>query len=68
MARAIEAIYKNGMLKLLEELDLAEHQHVKITIHESLDEGPDEALEAWTTENVNHFRRIPTLTIESWRT
>lgn len=48
MARVIEAIYENGTLKLLEALDLAEHQHVRITIHEPMVENPDEALEAWT--------------------
>ena len=48
MARVVEAIYENGTLKLLETLDLAEHQHVRITIHEPIVESPDESLEAWT--------------------
>ena len=48
MARVVEAIYENGTLKPLEPLDLAEHQHVRITIHEPMVERPDEALEAWT--------------------
>ena len=47
MARVVEAIYENGMLKLLERLDLAEHQHVRITIHEPIVESPAEVLEAW---------------------
>ena len=48
MARVVEAIYENGTLKLLEALDLAEHQHVRITIHDQIVESPDESLEAWT--------------------
>lgn len=47
MARVVEAIYENGTLKLLETLDLAEHQHVRITIHEPIRESPDETLAAW---------------------
>lgn len=47
MARVVEAIYENGALKLLEMLDLPEHQCVRITIHESIVESPDETLEAW---------------------
>ena len=48
MARVVEAIYENGTLKLLEPLDLAERQHVRITIHEPTAESPEESLEAWT--------------------
>jgi predicted DNA-binding antitoxin AbrB/MazE fold protein len=48
MARVVEAIYEKGILKLLEPLDLAEHQHVRITIHEPITESPEESLEAWT--------------------
>lgn len=47
MARVVEAIYENGTLKLLETLDLPEHQHIWITIHEPLVESTDETLEAW---------------------
>ena len=47
MARMVEAIYEKGMLKLLETVDLPEHQYVRITIHESFEESPDEALQAW---------------------
>ena len=47
MARVVEAIYENGMLKPLEALDLPEHQRVRITIHEPIVESPDETLEAW---------------------
>jgi predicted DNA-binding antitoxin AbrB/MazE fold protein len=47
MARVVEAIYENGMLKPLETLDLPEHQRVRITIHEPLVESPEETLEAW---------------------
>ena len=47
MARVVDAIYENGMLKLLETLDLPEHQRVRITIHEPIVESLDEMLEAW---------------------
>jgi predicted DNA-binding antitoxin AbrB/MazE fold protein len=47
MARVVEAIYENGMLRPLETLDLPEHQRVRITIHESIVESPEETLEAW---------------------
>ena len=47
MARVVEAIYENGTLKLLEMLDLPEHQRVRTTIHEPIVERPDEMLEAW---------------------
>jgi predicted DNA-binding antitoxin AbrB/MazE fold protein len=47
MARVVEAIYENGTLKLLETLDLPEHQRVRITVHEPIVESPDETLEAW---------------------
>jgi predicted DNA-binding antitoxin AbrB/MazE fold protein len=39
MARVIDAIYENGMLKPLETLDLPEHQRVRITIHEPIVES-----------------------------
>lgn len=47
MARVVEAIYENGILKPLETLDLPEHQRVRITIHEPLGDSPEETLEAW---------------------
>ena len=47
MARVVEAIYENGTLKLLETVDLPEHQRVRITIHEPIVESPNEMLEAW---------------------
>ena len=47
MDRVVEAIYEHGMLKLLERLDLAERQHVRITIHGPMGESPDETLEVW---------------------
>jgi len=47
MARVVDAIYENGMLKPLETLDLPEHQRVRITIHEPVVESPEETLEAW---------------------
>ena len=47
MARVVEAIYENGTLKPLETLDLPEHQRVRITIHEPIDESPEETLAAW---------------------
>jgi predicted DNA-binding antitoxin AbrB/MazE fold protein len=47
MARDIDAIYEEGILKPLEALDLPEHQRVRITIHEPAEESPDETLDAW---------------------
>jgi predicted DNA-binding antitoxin AbrB/MazE fold protein len=47
MDRVVEAIYENRMLRPLEALDLPEHQHVHITIHEPGTESPDETLPAW---------------------
>ena len=34
MAREVEAVYENGMLRPLEPLPLAEHQHVRVTVSE----------------------------------
>lgn len=34
MIKQIEAVYENGMLKPLEALPLAEHQHVRVTVSE----------------------------------
>jgi len=47
MARVVDAIYVQGMLKPLEALDLPEHQRVRLTIHEPGEESPDEHLDAW---------------------
>lgn len=47
MARIVDAIYEQGMLKPLEALDLPEHQRVRITIHDTPQESPDEQLDAW---------------------
>lgn len=47
MDRVIDAIYERGMLKPLQALDLSEHQRVRITIHELVDESPAEQLDAW---------------------
>jgi len=47
MDRVVEAIYEQGTLKLLEALDLPEHQRVRITIHEVSPESPDAMLDAW---------------------
>jgi predicted DNA-binding antitoxin AbrB/MazE fold protein len=34
MTREVEAVYEKGMLRPLEPLPLAEHQHVKVTVSE----------------------------------
>ena len=34
MRREVEAVYEKGMLRPLEPLPLAEHQHVKVTVSE----------------------------------
>ena len=38
MTKQVEAVYENGMLRPLEPLPLAEHQHVKITVSEIADD------------------------------
>jgi len=47
MGRTLEAVYRNGVLRPLEPLDLPEDQRVTITIHWPTPEVPDEALQAW---------------------
>ncbi len=47
MDRVVDAIYEQGILKPLKALDLAEHQRVRLTIHEPPAENPDDALDAW---------------------
>ena len=38
MTREVEAVYEKGMLRPLEPLPLAEHQHVKVTVSELSDD------------------------------
>ena len=47
MEYAVEAVYESGVLKLLEPLDLPEHQRVIVTVQPSLTESPSAELEAW---------------------
>ena len=35
MSKRLEAVYENGVLRLLEPVDLQEHQHVTVTIDEN---------------------------------
>ena len=52
---SVDAVYEKGLLRPLRPLKLAEHQRVRITIEESVEEGPEaeaqaeaeEALRAW---------------------
>ena len=54
MERTLEAVYRNGVLRPLEPLDLPEDQHVTITIHWPIPEDPDEALQAWEQVYAGH--------------
>lgn len=47
MARMVDAIYEQGMLKPLEALDLPEGQRVRLAIYEPGEKSPDEQLDAW---------------------
>jgi len=42
MVRVVEAIYEDGVLKPLEKLDLAERQHVRVTVQPNEEPGGDE--------------------------
>ena len=87
MNRTIEAIYRNGVLRPLQPLDLPEELRVILDIHIADTRLPGDSLAAWQavyaglsiddvsvveqiarTENPSHFRRIPDLPVESWRT
>jgi predicted DNA-binding antitoxin AbrB/MazE fold protein len=47
MERAVEAIYERGVLKLLEPLNLPEHQRVMVTVQPAPSGEPATELEAW---------------------
>lgn len=47
MDQSVQAIYERGVLKLLEPLDLPEHQRVTIIVHASPAINPTDELEAW---------------------
>ncbi len=47
MEQAVEAIYERGVLRLLEPLDLPEHQRVTVPVHPTLANEPAAELEAW---------------------
>jgi predicted DNA-binding antitoxin AbrB/MazE fold protein len=68
MDRVVDAIYEQGTLKLLEALDLPEHQRVRITIHEVPPKSPDEVLDAWHQVNEGltdeEIREIEALTLD----
>jgi len=53
MTREVEAVYENGMLRPLEPLPLAEHQHVKVTVSEI----PGDPLESMIDENFQEEAR-----------
>jgi predicted DNA-binding antitoxin AbrB/MazE fold protein len=40
MTKQVDAVYENGMLRLLEPLPLAEHQHVTVTVSDSAGGDP----------------------------
>lgn len=47
VARTFEAIYEDGVLKPIDNLDLPEHQRVRVTIDLAPDEPISAELEAW---------------------
>ncbi len=47
MEQAVEAIYERGVLRLLEPLNLPEHQRVTVTVHPTPTNQPAAELEAW---------------------
>jgi predicted DNA-binding antitoxin AbrB/MazE fold protein len=65
MTKQVDAVYENGMLRPLEPLHLAEHQHVTITVSDI----PDDALASMidhdflerAKKEVAAARHIPTL-------
>lgn len=47
MSYQVEAIFEDGVLKLLEPLKLAEHQIVSLTVNVPEISNPESELEAW---------------------
>ncbi len=47
MEQAVEAIYERGVLRLLEPLNLPEHQRVTVTVHPTSAHQPAAELEDW---------------------
>ena len=51
MSQVVRAVYENGILRPLDQLDLAEHQHVRITVDPEvttrLEDQPHKHLIPW---------------------
>jgi predicted DNA-binding antitoxin AbrB/MazE fold protein len=66
MTLSVEAVYENGVLRPLEPLDLAEHQHVHVTIAPAARKLPDEWVDHEFIEYCKRFRD-DTVTVENVR-
>ena len=65
MTKEVEAVYENGMLRPLEPLHLAEHQHVRVLVAEIPDDALasmiDQAFLEQARKEVAAAGRIPTI-------
>ena len=65
MTRQVEAVYENGVLRPLEPLSLAEHQHVTVTVTDVSDDPLRSHLDLEYMDRVKKevavMDRIPTL-------
>ena len=79
MTREIEAVYENGMLRPLEPLSLAEHQHVRVTVaeiagdplaslidHAFLEQARGEVAAARSIPSLEEVRRMTAKDSSSW--
>jgi predicted DNA-binding antitoxin AbrB/MazE fold protein len=55
MTTAVEAIYEDGLLRLLQPLALPEHTHVRVSV-EPVPGDPDRA--AWLAESGRRLREV----------
>ena len=55
MTTAVEAIYEDGMLRLLQPLALPEHTHVRLSV-ETLPDDPERA--AWLAQSERRLREV----------
>jgi predicted DNA-binding antitoxin AbrB/MazE fold protein len=55
MTTAVEAIYEDGKLRLLQPLSLPEHTHVRLSV-ETLPDDPERA--AWLAQSERRLREI----------
>ena len=55
MTTAVEAIYEDGLLRLLQPLSLPEHTHVRLSV-ETLPDDPERA--AWLAQSERRLREV----------